>query len=411
MKVIAMFNHKGGVAKTTSTYALAWEIAIRRRRVLMIDCDAQCNLSQLVLQSTFEERDINFGTFYDGVPAPASKQTIYTPPAQPNNMRDVFLPIIDDLPQPIPQPNFYKVKSYLYLLAGHPQITAYEEKLSVAYSSNGSLAARALAAFLELLDHLRGAHPHFDIIFLDLSPSIGPLNRHLLLLSDYFIVPCAPDYFSFEAIRSIQRTIPEWKLKDQSMRHLAVNIPAPWRNWQSVPRFVGVLLLRYTHRRQTPAKNFMKWIVNITVQVSGVAQGPVNPRPVQVLYQVNLLASPPGLIQALRLVAGRDMSFTDAQYNQIIPVPAGTEQEQYRPHNILGMISDFTQLAALSHIHSRPVNGLENRHLTSNDPVTGEAVKTSGTWLRELKARRDEWIEVFAAVVNNIMFVTNDCTI
>ena len=34
-----------------------------------------------------------------------------------------------------------------------------------------------------------------DYILLDMSPSISATNANILMESDYFIIPCAPDYF------------------------------------------------------------------------------------------------------------------------------------------------------------------------------------------------------------------------
>ena len=40
-KVICMFNHKGGVSKTTTTYNLGWMLAEKGHRVVLVDADSQ----------------------------------------------------------------------------------------------------------------------------------------------------------------------------------------------------------------------------------------------------------------------------------------------------------------------------------------------------------------------------------
>jgi Mrp family chromosome partitioning ATPase len=48
-KVICLFNHKGGVSKTTTAFNLGWMLARKKKRVLLVDCDPQCNLTGMVL--------------------------------------------------------------------------------------------------------------------------------------------------------------------------------------------------------------------------------------------------------------------------------------------------------------------------------------------------------------------------
>ena len=54
-KKIVLFNHKGGVSKTLTTFNIAWMIALQNKRVLLADCDPQCNLSALILGDKFDE--------------------------------------------------------------------------------------------------------------------------------------------------------------------------------------------------------------------------------------------------------------------------------------------------------------------------------------------------------------------
>lgn len=70
-KVIAMFNHKGGVSKTTSAFNIGWNLANRKKRVLLVDGDSQCNLTGLILGDNFTDYYTNEETkknnLYDGV--------------------------------------------------------------------------------------------------------------------------------------------------------------------------------------------------------------------------------------------------------------------------------------------------------------------------------------------------------
>lgn len=55
-KIITIANNKGGVSKTTSSYNLAHHIAIKNKKVLLIDLDSQGNLSH-TCNSSFIELD------------------------------------------------------------------------------------------------------------------------------------------------------------------------------------------------------------------------------------------------------------------------------------------------------------------------------------------------------------------
>ena len=59
---IALFNHKGGVSKTTTTFNLGWKLASKGKRVILVDTDPQCNLTGMVLGfSTKQELEKIYG--------------------------------------------------------------------------------------------------------------------------------------------------------------------------------------------------------------------------------------------------------------------------------------------------------------------------------------------------------------
>jgi cellulose biosynthesis protein BcsQ len=48
-KIVCLFNHKGGVSKTTTAFNLGWMLAEKGKRVLLADFDPQCNLTGMVM--------------------------------------------------------------------------------------------------------------------------------------------------------------------------------------------------------------------------------------------------------------------------------------------------------------------------------------------------------------------------
>src|SRR5277367_5586512 len=48
-KKIALFNHKGGVSKTTTTFNLGWMLAEKGHKTILVDADPQCNLTGMLL--------------------------------------------------------------------------------------------------------------------------------------------------------------------------------------------------------------------------------------------------------------------------------------------------------------------------------------------------------------------------
>jgi hypothetical protein len=64
-RIISLFNHKGGVSKTTTTFNLGWALAEQEKRVLIVDGDPQCNLTGTVLGFNGDD---DFEDFYTNNP-------------------------------------------------------------------------------------------------------------------------------------------------------------------------------------------------------------------------------------------------------------------------------------------------------------------------------------------------------
>src|SRR6266550_4146264 len=65
-KRIAVFNHKGGVGKTTLTVNLAAALAENGKRVVLLDSDPQCNLTSYLLQDDVVDELVDNSDNEDG---------------------------------------------------------------------------------------------------------------------------------------------------------------------------------------------------------------------------------------------------------------------------------------------------------------------------------------------------------
>lgn len=55
MKIITLYNHKGGVSKTTTTFNLCNYISGTGKKVLMVDADPQCNLTEIAMATVIKQ--------------------------------------------------------------------------------------------------------------------------------------------------------------------------------------------------------------------------------------------------------------------------------------------------------------------------------------------------------------------
>jgi cellulose biosynthesis protein BcsQ len=215
-KRLVVFNHKGGVSKTTSTYNIGWMIS-KDHRVLVVDADSQCNLSGLILGDDFEEyytdtstRDQNIkdgvSAAFDGRPIPIAPILCRSPARAAN----------------------------LYLLAGHANLSEYDAALTFAQTSNNAITTlqNLPGAFSELL-RLTEAKYQVDYTIIDLNPSLSAINQNLFLISDGFIIPTNPDPFSIMALETLKTVLPRWVVWKRSATDLFANSAIPAARWNS----------------------------------------------------------------------------------------------------------------------------------------------------------------------------------
>lgn len=187
---IAMFNNKGGVGKTTLTCNISAYLAELGYKVLVVDADPQCNSTI----NLFPEDD--FETMY-------YKKEGYT-------IHDVVKSVQRGEGY-VKEIKTYHIENYkIDFIAGDPRLSFFEDILSTDWKdslSGGERGIRTTMTFKNLVDRCSD----YDFILFDLGPSLGAINRSILLACNYFITPMSSDIFSILAIENIGKTIIKWK--------------------------------------------------------------------------------------------------------------------------------------------------------------------------------------------------------
>ncbi|KAB2907690.1 MAG: AAA family ATPase [Dechloromonas sp.] len=254
-KIIALFNHKGGVSKTTTAFNLGWMLASKSGRVILADFDPQCNLTGMVLGYRGIE---DLGNTYTANPA--------------NNVRDALAPAFESQPRQIEGADCFPVpgNDNLLLLPGHIGLAEYETTLGIAQELTGSLLAlRNLPGSIRYMLDKTAEKYDAQYIIVDMSPSLGPVNQNLLSTSDYFIVPLHPDYFSSMALNSLSRTLPRWKNWADTASKLDVLKDADYPFPEPKTKFIGAIVQKYRPKYGKASKAFQRWIDQLVEGLKG----------------------------------------------------------------------------------------------------------------------------------------------
>lgn len=194
-KRVVVFNHKGGVGKTTMTLNLAAALARMKRRVLLVDADPQCNLTTYLIASDVVDDLLDHSDDEDG-------QTLWS----------AVRPVHDALGDVNVIQPFESGLKGLYILPGDIRLSEFENDLADFWTECFQRKLRGFRgtnALSSLISAVPGAN-HFDYVFYDVGPSVGPLSRVVMLDCDYFIVPVACDLFSLRALKTLGYTLVDW---------------------------------------------------------------------------------------------------------------------------------------------------------------------------------------------------------
>ena len=241
--VIAFFNNKGGVGKTSLAYHIAWMIANQGLRVVTADLDPQGTLSAAFLEDDRLEElwpeDQHPATIYGAV-RPLKRG-------------------VGDVEDPLLEP----ITDGLVLIPGDMALSEFEDDLSQVWPKcldREERAFRVISAFWRVMQ--RGAQKHkADLILIDLGPNLGAINRAALIASDSVVIPLGPDLFSLQGLRNLGPTLREWRRgwQERLQRNPAHDLVLPEGGMQPI----GYIVMQHSVRRDRPVRSYDKWIARI----------------------------------------------------------------------------------------------------------------------------------------------------
>ena len=174
LKIIALFNQAGGVAKTPLTHNLGYHLAQRQHRVLLIDIDPQASLTKFM--------GLN--------PAELEKT--------------VADAIIDEQPLPI-----HKNIDGMDLSPSNRILSTAEMQLVSAEMRD-----------LRLKDALEPVLDTYDFILFDCPPSLGLLSYISLVAATHVLVPVETHVKAFEGTNELLQTVT--RVKNRANRKLQI---------------------------------------------------------------------------------------------------------------------------------------------------------------------------------------------
>ena len=201
-EVISVLHDKGGCAKTTTAVNLGFALWLLGKKVLLVDTDPQCNLTDTVDKTVHKEAD---STIYEWLHDEGQHAS---------------------LPLPI-----YTRYDGLDYIPGSHSMSNINAELQLMYNRE-----RRLADFLNLVDPETQLpiREMYDYVFVDCAPGGETLmNTNALVASDHVIVPTEAGIYSLQGLPRLLAYI------DKVRSQLRCNVS-----------IMGYLLIRWNANRQ-----------------------------------------------------------------------------------------------------------------------------------------------------------------
>ncbi len=201
----------------------------------MIDLDPQCNLSIYAMNAEelqniweaenpyiekFDEtRKADMETFQSLIHSPRSIHFLLKPREEGvANWEDIS-------PNQLPPPVSFTHNKNLFLLPSRLTLHKYETALANTQSGLFSATPSSIGTFNQIrkIYEQYSQQNGYDYVLIDVSPSLGVLNKNIISTADCFLIPCNPDIFSLYGIKNIANALKEWKQDFDTLQWLYDN--------------------------------------------------------------------------------------------------------------------------------------------------------------------------------------------
>lgn len=172
-KVIALTNQKGGVGKTTTAVNLGVGLAKQGKKVLLIDADAQANLTMALGYNR--------------------------PDDLPFTLSTVMQDIIDDKTVDVSQGIIHHEEG-VDLIPSNIELSGLEVRLINALSRESVLKT-----------YVNEVKRDYDFVLIDCMPSLGMITINSLAAADSVVIPTQPHYLSAKGLELLLRTVSKVK--------------------------------------------------------------------------------------------------------------------------------------------------------------------------------------------------------
>ena len=241
--VIAFFNNKGGVGKTSLVYQLAWMYADMGIRVVAADLDPQANLTTAFIGDDRLEE-------------------LWPENSHPDTIFGCIQPLLKGTGD-ISTPHLEAIEDALILLIGDLDLSAFEDELSAQWPGcmdGKERSFRVISSFSRVLQLAADEH-NASIILMDLGPNLGSINRAALIAADYVVVPLSPDLYSLQGLRNLGPTLRRWRQEweERLGKNPVDSLSLPAGKMEPI----GYVIMQHSVRLDRPVKAYQRWIERI----------------------------------------------------------------------------------------------------------------------------------------------------